>query len=47
MRDFMTDQRDAAAKARAEAAFHFPAAETKPNPLAEYRASRQGCPYHA
>jgi hypothetical protein len=34
----MTDQRNDAAKARAEAVLHLPAAKTKPNPLAEYRA---------
>jgi hypothetical protein len=36
----MTDNRKDAAKARAEAAFHLPATETKaaPGPLAEYRA---------
>jgi hypothetical protein len=36
----MTDQTNDAAKARAEAAFHLPTTETKPDPLAEYRAKQ-------
>jgi hypothetical protein len=34
----MTDQRNEAAKASAEAAFHLPVSEAQPGPLAEYRA---------
>jgi hypothetical protein len=36
----MTDQRNEAAKASAEAAFHLPVSEAQPGPLAEYRAKQ-------
>jgi hypothetical protein len=37
----MTDQRNEAAKARAEAKFHLPTAEARPDPLAKYRARQE------